>query len=130
ICKLPAQHALGGSRWIGLRGRRKSNGRRGRCDWPIVRAGENRQTTVGLNPDRHFGANEVKALGAQPAQQKASTGKADLGFWSTRNDGAVGVPHDDVTQAQRSAAALVALELSASDDHGMIAAEVLFNGGL
>ena len=51
----------------------------------------------------------------------------DFGFRRARHDGAVGVAHDDVAQAQGGAAVLVALDLGAADRDGVLAAEILLD---
>ena len=64
---------------------------------------------------------------AHAAHQQARAGKADFGFRCARDHGAVGVAHDDVAQAQRRAALLVALDLGAADHDRMLAAEILLD---
>ena len=56
-------------------------------------------------------------------------GEADLRLGRTGDDLAVGVAHDDVADAQRGAAAGVALELRAADRDAVIVAEILFDRG-
>ncbi len=57
------------------------------------------------------------------------SGKPDFGLGRAGHDGTIRITHDDVTQAQRRAALLVAFELRTADEDSMIAAEVFLDGG-
>ena len=89
-------------------------GRRG-DERALVAAGEDRDLAVGLDPHRHFGADQAQAFGANATGQQARAGDADFRLRRARHHGAFGVAHHDVANAQRRASVGVALELGAAD---------------
>ena len=105
-----------------------SRRRRGHERLPVG-AGEHRDLAVRLDPHLHLGADQAQPLGAHAAGHQAGAGEADFRLGRARDDLAVGVAHDDVADAQRGAAAGVALELRAADGDAVVAAEILFDRG-
>ena len=95
----------------------------------FVGAGEDGHAAVLLDAHGHFGADQVETFGAHVPAQKAHAGNADLGLWCARHHGAVGIAHDDVTDAHGGAAVLGALDLRAADRDVVMAAEILLDGG-
>ena len=98
----------------GLR-RERSGCCRSGDEWTLVAAGEDRDLAVRFDPHRHLGADQAQPLGANAAGQQARAGDADLGLRRARHDGAFGVAHHDVANAQRRAAVRITLELGAAD---------------
>ena len=103
--------------------------RRCRCgrDRPCLGAGEHGDVAVLLDAQFHLGADQIEAGGADMPAEKARAGQRDFGFRRAGDDDAVGIAHDDVTDAQRRAAVLVALDLRAADLHLVGAAEILLD---
>ncbi len=102
---------------------------RSRRDWSLVSSCKNSQTSVSLDSDRHFGANEIEALCAELADEQASAGEPDFGLRRTRNNRAVLIAYDDVAQSQRRPPLFVAFELRASYGHRMVTAKIFLNRG-
>ena len=110
----------------GSRQRRSSIGRRG-DEGTLVAAGEDRDLAVGLDPHRHFRADQAQAFGANAAGQQARAGDADFRLRRARHHGAFGVPHHDVANAQRRASVRVPLDLRAADLDVMARAEIFLD---
>ena len=115
-----------------LRGRRGPRQRRsgigGRGDeGTLVAAGKDRDLAVGLDSHRHFRADQAQTFGANAAGQQARAGDADFRLRRARHDGAFGVPHHDVANAQRRASVRVPLDLRAADLDVMARAEIFLD---
>ncbi|CEG08181.1 hypothetical protein BN961_01595 [Afipia felis] len=85
--------------------------------------------TVRRNPHRQFRIDEPQRLGAQRTEQKRHTGQAHFRFRGARDDSAVVVAHHDVAQAHRDPDPPCTLDLGTADLDGVVAPEVLLNGG-
>src|SRR4029453_16515955 len=82
----------------------------------LVAAGKDRDLAVRLDPHRHLGAAQAPPRGADATGEQARTGDATFRLGRARYDGAIGVAHHDVANAQRYALLVrVALELGAAD---------------
>ena len=76
---------------------------------------------------RHFRADQAQTFGANAAGQQARAGDADFRLRRARHDGAFGVPHHDVANAQRRASVRVPLDLRAADLDVMARAEIFLD---
>ena len=91
--------------------------------------GRNDHFAVRRNPHRQFGIDESQRLGTQRAEQKRHAGQADFRFRRARDDCLVMVAHHDVAQAYRDPDPPCAFDLGAADLDGVVAPEVLLDGG-
>ena len=96
----------------------------------VVGAGKHRDTAVGFDAYRQFRAHEVETLRTHLPAEQAIAGDTDFRLRGARHHGAVGIAHDDVAQAQRGTAILVALDLRTADHDGLVAAEILLDRSL
>jgi hypothetical protein len=87
-----------------------------------------RDLPVGLDPQRHLGADQAEAGGIDLAREQARAVNADLGLGRAGNHRAAGIAYDDVAQAQRNASGFVALEHRAADIDLVLAADAFLDG--
>ena len=119
----------------GAVGGHERRGRTGGCDHragrdrPRVGGGEHRDAVVRLDAHRQFGADQIEALRPRVSAEQARACESDFGARRVRHHIAVGVTQNDVADAQRGAAVLVALEHGAADLDPIFAAEILLDGG-
>ena len=111
----------------GTRRRHRYRGHGSGDERTLVAARKHRDVAVGFDPYRHLGADQAQALGTNAGGQQAPPGDSDFRLRRARHDRTVGVAHHDVANAQRRAAAGIALKLRAADLDLMAVTEILLD---
>ena len=109
-------------------GRGAMRGCRSGDEGALVAAGKDRDRAVRLDAHRHLGADQAQPFGADAPGEQSRARDTDFRLRRARHDGAFGVAHHDVADAQRRAGlARVALELGAADLDLIVVAEILLD---